>query len=605
MATDPNIILQAGQINDPARLAQSQMLQLQLQQQQQAMRGQNALKQVFAQPGALQPNGTVSPNALAAVMRIDPQTGLDLAKQNRAAMLDQLHIKAAELGNQMSQTEIGKAKWSWMTDIAAETADAYDAAVKGGASPEMALAKATQTRDEMIRANGGQMSEQDEQAALARPLNIDEARAMAAQNAGYVSKLEKDREFGLQERTANRSDQELTETIRHDKAEESKPVNIGTSGLIATPDGKGGYKVQDALDFGGGGWTSALPKETQDYVGKVLGGGTPNDARAVYARMLEAEGGTDAQGNFRTSPKGAVGPAQLMPATMPEAAQAAGMRFDAAKARTDADYNRRLGFAYFQKLVSRYNGDMAKAVAAYNAGPGAVDKALSSGGGISRSQARESVAEMVAHNDIKATTAISRLPAAEREWVIARAHQINPNFDETTFNMKNKYAQGLGSSSPGTSGGQIRSLNVAVSHLNTLGILSMALKNGNVQAFNTIKQFFGREFGSAAPTNFNAVKGIVARELVKAVAGMGGGVSEQQDIAKEMNNINSPDQLMGFIDNQKQLMIGQLEGQRRQYEQVTGKNDFDRWLSDDTKREMGGIASNPSGGWGKLTVVGQ
>jgi|SRR5579884_1379876 len=47
MATDPNIILSAGQINDPARLAQSRMLQFEEMQAQQAMRGQNALKQVF------------------------------------------------------------------------------------------------------------------------------------------------------------------------------------------------------------------------------------------------------------------------------------------------------------------------------------------------------------------------------------------------------------------------------------------------------------------------------------------------------------------------------------------------------------------------------
>lgn len=106
--------------------------------------------------------------------------------------------------------------------------------------------------------------------------------------------------------------------------------------------------------------------------------GTAADVSETFNRMLQRESGGrqfDRSGNPITSPKGAVGIAQVMPKTAPEAAALAGLPWDAQRYRNDADYNRALGEAYFQKQVSDF-GDPAKAAAAYNAGPGAVRKAI-------------------------------------------------------------------------------------------------------------------------------------------------------------------------------------------------------------------------------------
>ena len=112
-----------------------------------------------------------------------------------------------------------------------------------------------------------------------------------------------------------------------------------------------------------------------------LGGGDRSQAGGdLFARVLRAEGGTDAQGNFRTSPKGAVGPAQVMPATAPEAAKLAGLPYDEKRYRSDGEYNKAIGRAYLAKQVSDFGGDEAKAAAAYNAGPGRVKAAISKGG---------------------------------------------------------------------------------------------------------------------------------------------------------------------------------------------------------------------------------
>ena len=83
----------------------------------------------------------------------------------------------------------------------------------------------------------------------------------------------------------------------------------------------------------------------------------------------------DSNGNPLTSKAGAIGIAQVMPGTAPEAARLAGLPWDEKRYRTDPDYNASLGRAYFNKQLSTF-GDEGMALAAYNAGPGRVQSAL-------------------------------------------------------------------------------------------------------------------------------------------------------------------------------------------------------------------------------------
>ena len=92
-----------------------------------------------------------------------------------------------------------------------------------------------------------------------------------------------------------------------------------------------------------------------------------------YANLIKAEGGMNPDGSFRTSPKGAWGPAQLMPGTLDEAAKLAGL--DPNQVRTDPAANIAAGNAYYGKMRTMF-GDDALAAAAYNDGPGNVQKAI-------------------------------------------------------------------------------------------------------------------------------------------------------------------------------------------------------------------------------------
>lgn len=100
--------------------------------------------------------------------------------------------------------------------------------------------------------------------------------------------------------------------------------------------------------------------------------------QAVFDRMLNQESGNKqfgADGSVVTSPKGAVGAAQIMPHTGPEAAEAAGLPWEPEKLSTDEGYNRKLGAAYHGKL-SKLFGDPIIGAAAYNAGPTRVASAI-------------------------------------------------------------------------------------------------------------------------------------------------------------------------------------------------------------------------------------
>lgn len=77
---------------------------------------------------------------------------------------------------------------------------------------------------------------------------------------------------------------------------------------------------------------------------------------------------------------GARGLMQFMPATAQEEARRAGVQYSASALMDDPEYSMRLGSNHIERLVAYYDGSYPLAVAAYNAGPGNVNRWLRENG---------------------------------------------------------------------------------------------------------------------------------------------------------------------------------------------------------------------------------
>ncbi|KQW22150.1 hypothetical protein ASC80_01765 [Afipia sp. Root123D2] len=130
--------------------------------------------------------------------------------------------------------------------------------------------------------------------------------------------------------------------------------------------------------------TAVVSRAPFDPVGAALTVGrvsTPDQVNKIFDRGIlpieNSAGKVDA-----VSPAGALGLAQLMPGTARDVARGLGLGDVAAlsdddlhkRLLTDGELNVRLGRSYFQQMAVRYDGNVALAAAAYNAGPGNADR---------------------------------------------------------------------------------------------------------------------------------------------------------------------------------------------------------------------------------------
>jgi hypothetical protein len=158
---------------------------------------------------------------------------------------------------------------------------------------------------------------------------------------------------------------------------------------------------------------------------------------------------------------------------------------------------------------------------------------------------------------------------------------------ESVFqNKQNRAAeqQALKTFAGGIEGRTKRSMNTATDHLFTLEEAGMALNNGDIRAFNAIGNKINKELGVAAPTSFDAVKKIVAGEIVKATTGSAGALGDRQEVEQSIMSANSPKQLLEGINYYKKLMAGQLNSLELQWETGTNrsKEEFRQGLSKKT-----------------------
>ena len=182
----------------------------------------------------------------------------------------------------------------------------------------------------------------------------------------------------------------------------------------------------------------------------------------------------------------------------------------------------------------------------------------------------QSIVKKLAEYEINPQALSTR--GGHREKMLSLAAQYNPEYDDTQYANKRKAVMQFGS---GPQGNTVRSLNVAVEHIDTLQRAADALKNGDFTPGNKAYNEVAKMFGATPPNTFEAIRDIVANEVVKGTIGGTGALQDRAAAAEKVKAAQSPQQLKDIMNGWTELMGGQVKGLRQQYEGATGLKNFD------------------------------
>lgn len=166
----------------------------------------------------------------------------------------------------------------------------------------------------------------------------------------------------------------------------------------------------------------------------------------------------------------------------------------------------------------------------------------------------DGIVDAIGKNQIPLSTALARVPPGMKSGIMQQLLTKYPDFDETAIGTRQKANRDF---TTGPQGNAMRSFAVAGQHLDQLGELADGLTNGNMQIVNKAANIYAQQTGKPAPTNFEAAKDVVSKEVVKAIVAGGGGVAERQELSNLMSQVKSPAQLKGVIEQYRNLMDAQ------------------------------------------------
>lgn len=177
-----------------------------------------------------------------------------------------------------------------------------------------------------------------------------------------------------------------------------------------------------------------------------------------------------------------------------------------------------------------------------------------------------------------------------RTAIVAIAHAIDPTFDETTFQARQKLASGLAQVGPSSFGGQKTSGNMMIHHLDDLDKAIDGLPNTNIPALNAIGNWGSVQFGNTAVQNavknFTQKREVVATELPKFLRGAGAAEADVEHIRNTLSTADSPEALRtavrGFIGS----IRGRLEPLTNTYNDAFRRNESPDFFLGPKEREI-------------------
>lgn len=205
--------------NLPLQMMSMREMGMRMAQQKQQMQAQNALRQLFATPGAVDPStGMPTGNALSRIMAIDPATGMAM-RQNM------LKTQAMQLQAQRNKIQLTEDQVKMLAPIRDQALGIYDETLKNTDSKEAAQnAAQTYVSGEWDNLNKGGTLPPEVMRSLPRQFNEPQFRAAALSYKDRMALQER-------ERSDNARIAGLNERERHDRAMEDRLAAGGTSAM--------------------------------------------------------------------------------------------------------------------------------------------------------------------------------------------------------------------------------------------------------------------------------------------------------------------------------------------------------------------------------------
>ncbi len=141
----------------------------------------------------------------------------------------------------------------------------------------------------------------------------------------------------------------------------------------------------------------------------------------------------------------------------------------------------------------------------------------------------------------------------------------------------------------GATNKKLVAINTGVEHLDALNPLIDAMDSGNLTAINKARQFFEKQTGKPAPTNYSTLANMAVGEVSQAVMAGGGTGPERDDLAAPFKSSNAPDVLRGAVQQAITALAGKTDGLRTSWDAGTNgtQGAFERFLGPATKKALG------------------
>ena len=195
------------------------------------------------------------------------------------------------------------------------------------------------------------------------------------------------------------------------------------------------------------------------------------------------------------------------------------------------------------------------------------------------------IAQAIANHQMAWKDAVSqRTPIGVKNQILAQVFKIDPNFDTSEFGLEADAAKKARS---GQWADTRLAYNTAMDHADQLLAASNALKNGDVQKLNQLKNYFATQFGSSGPVTAQAIANAYNHEVTSVVAK---GHMTDAEVAQGHGTLDvnsaSPEQIAGVAQAYKNLMSSK-------------RDELDKIIKGTAGNKANSVMNVQSGGGGK------